>query len=150
GPYMSTSATFAPRRVRCHAVHAPNTPAPITATSKVLFVVMLLELRAAILPHACGVRTIRAHRFTIEGRDLENVRGTTLQPRSNSIFPPTAAGSAKKACRWDRDAAVSRTQLRRKPPRSPCPAPRLYQSSARIAKNSSAREDLYLRSTGSA
>src|SRR5215470_14544897 len=36
GPYASTSATCFPRFARCHAVQAPNTPAPITATSYVL------------------------------------------------------------------------------------------------------------------
>src|SRR5882724_5301701 len=33
GPYASISATFFPRLARCHAVHAPKTPAPTTATS---------------------------------------------------------------------------------------------------------------------
>src|SRR5215472_986702 len=35
GPYASTSATRFPRFARCQAVHAPNTPAPITAMSYV-------------------------------------------------------------------------------------------------------------------
>src|SRR5467141_853759 len=33
GPYASISTTRCRRLARCHAVHAPNTPAPITATS---------------------------------------------------------------------------------------------------------------------
>jgi uncharacterized protein len=33
GPYASTSNTLRPRRPKCQAVHAPNTPAPITTTS---------------------------------------------------------------------------------------------------------------------
>ncbi len=33
GPYASASNTRRPRRPKCQAVHAPNTPAPITATS---------------------------------------------------------------------------------------------------------------------
>jgi hypothetical protein len=33
GPYASTSNTRRPRCLKCQAVHAPNTPAPITATS---------------------------------------------------------------------------------------------------------------------
>src|SRR5580692_307394 len=35
GPYASERMTFWPRFARCHAVHAPKTPAPITATSYV-------------------------------------------------------------------------------------------------------------------
>src|SRR5437773_3020401 len=35
GPYASRSNTRFPRFAKCHAVHAPNTPAPITATSYV-------------------------------------------------------------------------------------------------------------------
>src|SRR5882672_2651265 len=35
GPYASMSTTFLPRLARCHAVHAPKTPAPITAMSYV-------------------------------------------------------------------------------------------------------------------
>src|SRR6267143_2508249 len=35
GPYASMSATFLPRLARCQAVHAPKTPAPITAMSYV-------------------------------------------------------------------------------------------------------------------
>src|SRR5437870_13866755 len=35
GPYASISATRCPRLARCHAVHAPKTPAPMTAMSYV-------------------------------------------------------------------------------------------------------------------
>src|SRR5262249_12614753 len=35
GPYASSKITLFPRRARCSAVHAPKTPAPITATSYV-------------------------------------------------------------------------------------------------------------------
>src|SRR5579884_660344 len=34
-PYASSRITRSPRLARCHAIHAPNTPAPITATSNV-------------------------------------------------------------------------------------------------------------------
>src|SRR5882672_9361965 len=37
GPYASISATRLPRLARCHAVHAPKTPAPITATSNIFW-----------------------------------------------------------------------------------------------------------------
>src|SRR6266849_730992 len=37
GPYASISTTRCRRLARCHAVHAPNTPAPITATSNVFW-----------------------------------------------------------------------------------------------------------------
>src|SRR5258708_28195774 len=37
GPYASISTTRCRRFARCHAVHAPNTPAPITATSNVFW-----------------------------------------------------------------------------------------------------------------
>src|ERR1700743_2000077 len=33
GPYESTSKTRLSRRAKCHAVHAPNTPAPTMTTS---------------------------------------------------------------------------------------------------------------------
>src|SRR5579862_1038551 len=33
GPYSSSRTTLLPRRARCQALHAPKTPAPITATS---------------------------------------------------------------------------------------------------------------------
>src|ERR1700693_2076053 len=33
GPYASINNTFRPRRPKCQAVHAPNTPAPTTTTS---------------------------------------------------------------------------------------------------------------------
>jgi hypothetical protein len=36
GPYASTSVTLAPASARWWAVHAPNTPAPITITSDTL------------------------------------------------------------------------------------------------------------------
>src|SRR2546429_8738879 len=44
GPWASISATRWPRLARCHAVHAPKTPAPITATSNVFW---LLTARAS-------------------------------------------------------------------------------------------------------
>src|SRR6266851_5365663 len=37
GPYASISTTRCRLLARCHAVHAPNTPAPITATSNVFW-----------------------------------------------------------------------------------------------------------------
>src|SRR5215475_2102182 len=79
GPYMSTSATLAPRRVRCHAVHAPNTPAPITATSNVLLVVMRQKLvrryptaRLQRLQHRSRpCRATRANTHRLEGNWLQ-------------------------------------------------------------------------------
>src|ERR1051325_4570911 len=51
GPYASSSNTRFPRFARCHAVHAPNAPAPITVASyvfcPVIFVRSYLEVHPA-------------------------------------------------------------------------------------------------------
>src|SRR5271167_3448594 len=62
-PQASSSTTRAPRRARCHAVHPPNAPAPITATSAVLEVEdWRLDVRGGMLDVGRAGRALPARR----------------------------------------------------------------------------------------
>src|SRR6267143_4962713 len=64
GPYASTSKTFLPRLARCHAVHAPKTPAPITATSYVFVPFKVFASYRNLCPGEKRFHPMR-HRVTI-------------------------------------------------------------------------------------
>src|SRR5437870_10803219 len=83
GPYASRSATRCPRFARCHAVHAPKTPAPITATSYV-FCILVQTHPARSEEHTSELQS-RGHlvcRLLLEKKKINNL---LLLPRLRSI-----------------------------------------------------------------
>src|SRR6266852_2798979 len=87
GPYASISTPRLFRLARCHAVHAPNPPAPITATSKFCSSDTLRSGRPAILsqPLAAEHPLLPASTFSVLLRLSANSVLILLSPRDTML-----------------------------------------------------------------